>query len=86
MDRRDFMKTTAAAAAAIAATSVLPTQVTAGEQAPVYNTEPVDEIVPGLRAQAKGIKIFVEHEFAPLKAALIGNPSEIGRASCRERV
>lgn len=75
MDRRDFMKTTAAAAAAIAATSVLPTQVTAGEQAPVYNTEPVDEIVPGLRAQAKGIKIFVEHEFAPLKAALIGNPS-----------
>ena len=34
----------------------------------------LDEYIPGMREQGKGIKIYVEHDFAPLKAAIVGNP------------
>ena len=33
------------------------------------------EIVPGMREQGKGIKIYVESDFAPLKAAIVGDTS-----------
>ena len=34
----------------------------------------LEEYIPGMREQGKGIKIYVEHDFAPLKAAIVGNP------------
>lgn len=68
------MKTTLGAAAPYAAAGVLPAQAGAAQEKE-NKTMNKNEIVPGLRAQAKGIKVFVEHEFAPLKAALVGNPS-----------
>ena len=34
------------------------------------------EIIPGMAAQGKGIKCYVHSEYAPLKACLVGNPSE----------
>ena len=34
------------------------------------------EIIPGMREQGKGIKCYVHSEYAPLKACLVGNPSE----------
>jgi N-dimethylarginine dimethylaminohydrolase len=35
--------------------------------------EPV-EIIPGMREQGKGIKCYVENDYAPLKAVYVGNP------------
>ena len=35
------------------------------------------EYVPGMRQQGKGIKVYVESEYAPAKALLVGNPSSI---------
>ncbi len=35
------------------------------------------EFVPGMREQGKGIKVYVESDYAPLKACLVGNPSAI---------
>ena len=36
------------------------------------------ELIPGMREQGKGIKCYVETEYADLKAVLVGNPSVIG--------
>ncbi len=35
---------------------------------------PDAEIVQGMREQGKGIKLYGESEYAPLKAAIVGNP------------
>ena len=35
------------------------------------------EFVPGMREQGKGIKVYVESDYAPLKACLVGNPSAV---------
>lgn len=32
-----------------------------------------EEYVPGMREQGKGVKIYVEHMFRPLKACIVGN-------------
>ena len=40
--------------------------------------EETGELIPGMRAQGKGIKSYVETEYAPAKAVLVGNPSVIG--------
>ena len=34
-------------------------------------------IIPGMAEQAKGLKMYVESEYAPLKACMTGNPSSI---------
>jgi N-dimethylarginine dimethylaminohydrolase len=36
-----------------------------------------DELVPGMAAQGKGVKCYVESDYAPLKACIVGNPSSI---------
>ena len=38
---------------------------------------PEMEIIQGMREQAKGLKFYVESEYAPLKACTVGNPSGI---------
>ena len=35
------------------------------------------EYVPGMRAQGDGIKCYVESEYAPLKACMVGNPTSV---------
>lgn len=40
-------------------------------------TNTPNEMVPGMREQGKGIKCYVEHDFAPLKACLVGNLSAV---------
>lgn len=35
------------------------------------------ELIPGVREQAKGLKCYVESDYAPLKACIVGNPSAI---------
>ncbi len=35
------------------------------------------ELIPGMREQGKGLKIYVESDYATLKAAIVGNPSSI---------
>lgn len=34
-------------------------------------------MIPGLRAQAKGQKVYVEHEYAKLKGVILGNPESM---------
>ena len=36
-----------------------------------------EEIIPGMREQGKGLKYYVESEYAPLKACIVGNPSSL---------
>ena len=36
------------------------------------------ELIPGMREQGKGIRMYCETDYAPLKACLVGNPSFIG--------
>ena len=36
------------------------------------------ELIPGMREQGKGIRMYAESDYAPLKACLVGNPSVIG--------
>ena len=75
LNRRDFAKVTGAAAAVAAAgLSVQSSQVKAEEKETVSESE---EFVPGMAAQGKGIKCYVESDYAPLKACLVGNPSAI---------
>ena len=35
------------------------------------------ELIPGMREQGKGVKCYVESDYAPLKACLVGNPSAV---------
>jgi len=35
------------------------------------------ELIPGVREQGKGLKCYVEADYAPLKACIVGNPSAI---------
>ncbi len=35
------------------------------------------ELVSGMAAQGKGIKCYVESDYAPLKACMVGNPSSL---------
>ncbi len=37
----------------------------------------IEEMVPGMREQGKGQRIYVEHEFARLRTILVGDPSSI---------
>ena len=41
-----------------------------------YPIPETGEIIPGMTEQGKGIKCYVHSEYAPLKACLVGNPSE----------
>ena len=36
-----------------------------------------DEVIPGMAKQGEGIKIHVDAEYAPLKAAVVGNASSV---------
>ena len=36
-----------------------------------------EELIPGMREQGKGLKIYVESDYAPLKATIVGNPCSI---------
>ncbi len=36
-----------------------------------------EELIPGMREQGKGLKIFNRSDYAPLKAAIVGNPSSM---------
>ena len=36
-----------------------------------------DEVIQGMAKQGEGIKIHVDAEYAPLKAAVVGNPSSM---------
>ena len=38
---------------------------------------PPKNVVPGMAEQGKGLKLYVESEYAPLKAAMTGNPSAV---------
>lgn len=40
--------------------------------------EETGELIPGMREQGKGIKCYVQTDYADLKACLVGNPSVIG--------
>ena len=71
--RRNFGKLTGAAAAMAAAGLTLPSGQ-AADHAPAQKTV---ELVPGMRAQGKGIKCYVESDYAPLKAAVVGNSSSV---------
>ena len=36
-----------------------------------------DELIPGMREQGKGLKIWNRSDYAPLKAAIVGNASSM---------
>ena len=79
LNRRDFTKATAGAAAgaaAFAATglAVPPSRAQAQDHVVFQETA---ELAPGMAAQGKGVKCYVESDYAPLKAYLVGNPSSI---------
>ena len=73
LNRRDFAKATGAAAA-IVATGLPLSSANAQEKKVVSESK---ELVPGMAAQGKGIKCYVESDYAPLKACVVGNPSSI---------
>jgi hypothetical protein len=78
-NRRDFMKATGVAAAAAASTA-LPGAALAASGEPESSTRKHNpgELIPGMREQGKKIKrVYCESDYAPLRAALVGNPSEI---------
>ena len=35
------------------------------------------DVIPGMAEQGKGLKMYVESEYAPLKACMVGNPSSV---------
>ncbi len=35
------------------------------------------DVIPGMSEQGKGLKMYVESEYAPLKACIVGNPSSV---------
>mgnify|MGYP001544172414 CR=1 FL=1 len=72
-NRRDFLKA-ASGAAAVAAAGLTVQSTQAQENKAVSESQ---ELVPGMAAQGKGIRCYVESDYAPLKAALVGNPSAI---------
>jgi hypothetical protein len=83
INRRDFVKT-AGAAAALGAAGLPLQSARAAED--VWGEQPFDgwipvpgegELIPGMREQGKGIKCYVESDYAPMKACLVGNPSVI---------
>ena len=73
--RREFMGAAGAAAALAATGATLPTETASAESAMSTNPMSTDtEIVPGMRAQGEAVKkVYVESEYAPLKACLFGN-------------
>ncbi len=74
LNRRDFAKTTGAAAAAAAVGfSAQSSPAQAKEKAVGKQKFWAEEIIPGMRKQGEGIKIHVDAEYAPLKAAVTGN-------------
>ncbi|MHC4179821.1 MAG: twin-arginine translocation signal domain-containing protein [Planctomycetota bacterium] len=73
-DRRTFIKVSAGAAAAVAATGLSIPSSQAEEKKTVSDSE---EFIPGMRQQGKGIKCYVQSDYAPLKACMVGNPSTI---------
>ena len=87
LTRRDFVKTTGIGAAAAAVASGLFMQSTYGaDNDREWGEQPFDgwmppegkgELIPGMREQGKGIKCYVESDYAPMKACLVGNPSVI---------
>jgi len=69
-------------AGAISAAAAQPGSKTSSAEArsmgPLRYAESTDEeLIPGMREQGKGLKIYVESDYAPLKAAIVGNPSSI---------
>ncbi len=81
--RREFV-TVSSGAAAIAATGTgssaalaAPSEPDAPDAGALHPRNPMstaDEIIPGMRAQGEGVKkVYVESEYAPLKACLFGN-------------
>ena len=82
-NRRDLLAATGAAAAAAAVgTFASPTRA----EEPTSANTPIPgsakphtkaELIPGMRAQGKGLKVYVESDYAPLKACIVGNPNAI---------
>jgi hypothetical protein len=87
LNRRDFAKTTGVAAAAAVAATGLTTQTAqaatrqaASTPIPVKGLNEIAEsvtYVPGMREQGEGIKCYVESEYAPLKACMVGNATAV---------
>ena len=74
-NRRDFAKATGIGAAAVAAggasllssNSALAAPPSESATSDVWN-KIYSDIIPGMREQGKGLKFYVESEYAPLKA------------------
>ena len=89
VSRREFVKATGIGAAAIATGggAFTPGEARAGShKADKVKSEPIAgfdkphtdvDLIPGMREQGKGLKCYVEADYAPLKACIVGNPSAI---------
>ncbi len=89
LTRRDFAKATGIGAAAIAAGggALTPSEVRAGShEADKVKSNPIAgfekphtdvDLISGMREQGKGLKCYVEADYAPLKACIVGNPSAV---------
>ena len=85
MDRRTMLKTLSVGGMAAAAGAMTPKVVSASEHKPTIS-KPIPgydkphtnvDLIPGVREQGKGLKCYVESDYAPLKACIVGNPSAI---------
>ncbi len=89
LTRREFVKATGIGAAAIAAGggAMAPGEARAGghesggkmsKPIPGFDKPHTDvDLIPGVREQGKGLRCYVESDYAPLKACIVGNPSAI---------
>ena len=82
-NRRDFAKATGAAAAVAAggasflsSNSALAADTPGSATSDIWN-KLYSDIIPGMREQGKGLKFYVESEYAPLKACTVGNTSGV---------
>ena len=89
MDRRTMLKTLSVGGVAAAAGAITPgvamvsahassSKPTASTPIPGYDKPHTEvELITGVREQGKGLKCYVESDYAPLKACIVGNPSAI---------
>ena len=88
LTRRDFANATGVAAAAAASGIALTSSQAAAKEskADLPDSKPIPgfeqphtkaKLIPGVRDQGKGLKCYVQSDYAPLKACIVGNPSAI---------
>lgn len=89
--RRDVLGAGGAAAALAATGATLPTGKALAQSSALANPMSTDtgiipgsdkphtdvDLIPGVREQGKGLRVYVESDYAPLKACIVGNPSAI---------